>query len=80
MRDFSKQIIEKIMLLITKKANELAKAIRKEKTTMKIDKLKVKNFDTLEKEIADVFIVFCSLCNSLNIDLFSFLKKKIDKT
>ena len=43
---------------------------------MSIDRLKIKNYDTIESEVADVFIVLCSICNKLNIDLFSSLKDK----
>ena len=32
--------------------------------------------DTIESEVADVFIVLCAICNKLNIDLFSSLKDK----
>ena len=75
-RGFSKQNIEKTMLLLTEEVGELAKAIRKDKTSMSIDKSKIKNYDTIESEVADVFIVLCSICNKLNIDLFSSLKEK----
>lgn len=33
-------------------------------------------YDTIESEVADVFIVLCTICNKLNIDLFSSLKDK----
>lgn len=76
LRGFSKQNIEKTMLLLTEEVGELAKAIRKEQTSMSIDKSKISNYDTIESEVADVFIVLCSICNKLNIDLFSSLKEK----
>lgn len=76
LRGFSEQNIEIIMLLLTEEIGELAKAIRKENTSMLIDKTKIKNYDTVESEVADVFIVLCSVCNKLNIDLFSALKNK----
>ena len=76
LRGFSEQNIEKTMLLLTEEIGELAKAIRKEKTSMSIDKNKIKNYDTIESEVADVFIVLCSICNKLDIDLFSALKEK----
>ena len=75
-RGFSNQSIEQAMLLLTEEIGELAKAIRKEKTTMSIDNNKIINYDTIENEIADVFIVLCTICNKLNIDLFSSLKDK----
>ena len=76
LRGFAEQNIEKTMLLLTEEIGELAKAIRKEKTSMSIDNNKIKNYDTIESEVADVFIVLCSICNKLDIDLFSALKDK----
>lgn len=75
-RGFSNQSIEQAMLLLTEEIGELAKAIRKEKTTMSIDNNKIRNYDTIESEVADVFIVLCTICNKLNINLFSSLKGK----
>ena len=75
-RGFSNQSIEQAMLLLTEEIGELAKAIRKDKTTMSIDNNKSKNYDTIESEVADVFIVLCTICNKLDIDLFSSLKEK----
>ena len=75
-RGFSNQSIEQAMLLLTEEIGELAKAIRKEKTTMSIDNNKIRNYDTIESEVADVFIVLCTICNKLNINLFSSLKAK----
>lgn len=40
-RGFSNQSIEQAMLLMTEEVGELAKAIRKEKTTMSIDNNKI---------------------------------------
>ena len=76
LRGFSEQNIEKTMLLLTEEIGELAKAIRKEKTSMSIDRTKIGNYDTIESEAADVFIVLCTICNKLDIDLFSALKEK----
>lgn len=75
-RGFSNQKIENTMLLLTEEIGELAKAIRKESTTMSIDKNKIGNYDTVESEVADVFIVLTSICNKLDIDLFSAVKEK----
>lgn len=75
-RGFAEQNIENAMLLLTEEIGELAKAIRKEKTNMSIDKTKIRNYNTIESEVADVFIVLCSICNQLNIDLFSAIKDK----
>ncbi|MBP3597580.1 MAG: nucleotide pyrophosphohydrolase [Clostridia bacterium] len=76
LRGFSEQKIEQTMLLLTEEVGELAKAIRKDKTSMSIDNNKIKNYDTIESEVADVFIVLCSICNKLDIDLFLALKDK----
>ena len=75
-RGFSNESIEQTMLLLTEEMGELAKAIRKEKTSMSIDNNKIKNYDTIENEVADVFIMLCTVCNKLDIDLFSSLKDK----
>lgn len=47
---------------------------------MGIDKSKIKNYETVESEVADVFIVLNSICNTLNINLFEafYEKKKIN--
>lgn len=76
LRGFSKENIEKTMLLLTEEIGELAKAIRKENTPMGIDKNKITNYNSVENEIADVFIVLCTICNKLNIDLFTAIKNK----
>ena len=75
-RGFYEQNIEKTMLLLTEEIGELAKAIRKDKTTMFIDKNKIDNYETIESEVADVFIVLSTICNKLNIDVFSAVKEK----
>ena len=76
LRGFANQNIEKTMLLLTEEVGELAKSIRKNNTSMSIDKTKIRNYDSVESEVADVFIVLCSICNKLNINLFSALKEK----
>ena len=43
---------------------------------MTIDNNKIKNYDSIESEVADVFIALCAICNKLNIDLYSSLKDK----
>ena len=43
---------------------------------MSIDTSKINNYDTVESEVADVFIVLNSVCNRLNIDLYKGLKDK----
>lgn len=75
-RGFDKQPVEQTMLLLIEEVGELAKAIRKDATTMKSDKNKLEHYDTIESEIADVFIVLTSVCNKLNIDLYDVVKNK----
>lgn len=83
-RGFGKQPVEQEILLLMEEVGELAKAIRKEKANMFIDKSKISNYDTVENEIADVFIVLNSICNTLNINLFQAFyekeKKNIERT
>ena len=64
------------MLLLLEKVGELAKAIRKNANNMSIDNSKINHYDTIESEVADVFIVLSSICNKLNIDLYKSLKDK----
>ncbi len=75
-RGFDKQLPEQTMLLLTEEVGELAKAIRKDKTKMCIDNNKINNYDTIESEVADVFIVLTTICNKFDIDLFSALRNK----
>ena len=75
-RGFANQEIEKTMLLLLEEVGELAKSIRKNATNMGIDKNKINHYDTIESELADVFIVLSSVCNKLNIDLYKALKDK----
>lgn len=75
-RGFAEQEIEKTMLLLLEEVGELAKSIRKNATSMSIDKSKINHYDTIESEVADVFIVLNSVCNKLNIDLYKALKAK----
>ena len=76
LRGFSEQDVEKTMLLLIEEVGELAKAIRKNAIGMCIDKTKLNHYDSIESEIADVFIVLNSICNKLNIDLYHAVKEK----
>lgn len=75
-RGFANQEIEKTMLLLLEEVGELAKAIRKSATNMSIDENKINHYDTIESEVADVFIVLSSVCNKLDIDLYKAIKDK----
>lgn len=43
---------------------------------MIIDNNKINHYDTIESEVADVFILLNSVCNKLDIDLYKALKDK----
>lgn len=75
-RGFSEQEIEKTMLIFLEEVGELAKSIRKNVSNMGIDKNQINHYNDLESEIADVFIVLNTICNTLNIDLFNAVKNK----
>ena len=75
-RGFANQEIEKTMLLLLEEVGELAKSIRKNATDMGIHNNKANHYDTIKNEVADVFIVLCSVCNKLDIDLYKALKEK----
>lgn len=76
-RGFGNQTIEEEIILLTEEIGEFAKAVRKEKLNMSIDQNKAKNYDPIEEELADIFIVLNSICNTLNINLYeSFYEKE----
>lgn len=75
-RGFNNQEVTKTMLLLTEEVGELAKAIRKNATDIKIDINKQFNYDTIESEVVDVFYVLSCVCNKLNIDIFDCIKEK----
>ena len=70
-QQYIKEVIE-----LREEVGELAKSIRKSSTNMGIDKNKLNHYDTVESEVADVFIVLCNVCNKLDIDLYKALKDK----
>lgn len=78
-RGFQNQEIEKTMLLLFEEVGELAKSIRKNATDMNIDICKINHYDTIESEVADVFIVLNSICNKLDINLYKAFKDKEEK-
>ena len=81
LRGFNSQSAQDKMLLLTEEIGELAKAIRKSSTLMAIDYEKIQNYDTVENEVADVFIVLLSLCNILEIDVYeAFISKEKENT
>lgn len=76
-RGFELQTAQDKMLLLTEEIGELAKSIRKTYTSLTVDLNKNYNYDTVESEVADVFIVLLSLCNNLQINLYNvFIAKE----
>jgi len=74
-RGFNNQSIE--LMLLMEEVGELAKSIRKDSTSLPIDRCKINNYSPIEEEIADVLIVLFSIANKLQIDLYdAFLKKE----
>jgi len=81
MRGFNAQSAQDKILLLTEEVGELAKAVRKSATTMSIDYTKLQNYDSIESEVADVFIVLISLCNVLDINIYdAFIDKEKENT
>ena len=71
-RGFNNQSIELKLMLLMEEVGELAKSIRKDSTSLPIDRCKINNYSPIEEEIADVLIA-----NKLQIDLYdAFLKKE----
>jgi len=79
LRGFSDETVQETMLLLLEETGELAKAIRKTATNMSVDMDKMHNYDTVESEVADVFIVLVAVCNKLQINLFNALIEKEKK-
>ena len=77
LRGFNNQTPQEKMLLLLEEVGELAKAIRKSNSNLSIDYSRIDNFDSVENEIADVFIVLLSICNVMDISIFdSFISKE----
>ena len=76
MRGFADQSVQTSLLLFLEETGELANAIRKTSSGMSVDPNRLQNYDTVESEVADVFIVLSSICNSLNINMFQAIKDK----
>ncbi len=65
------------MLMLTEEVGELAKSIRKDYSSLKVDNAKKNNYGKASSEIVDVLIVLIGLCNSLGINLEqAFLEKE----
>lgn len=76
LRGFDGQGPKEKMLLLSEEVGELAKAIRKEDSSSSIDHQRIANYDSVESEVADVFIVLVSLCNLFHIDLYDAFRAK----
>ncbi|MBE5821062.1 MAG: nucleotide pyrophosphohydrolase [Clostridiales bacterium] len=76
LRGLDNKTVQDEMLMLLEEVGELAKAIRKKLPNSKIDETKLLNYTEIEEEVADVFIVLNSVCNSLNIDIYKAFKDK----
>ena len=75
-RGFADETILESMLILLEETGELAKAIRKSCTNMSVDVDKMQNYNKVESEAADVFIVLIAICNKMGINLFDALLEK----
>lgn len=77
LRGFTDESVQSCMLLLLEEVGELAKAVRKHIKGMSVDEERLSNYDTVESEVADIFIVLLSICNRLEIDLVeAFMEKE----
>ena len=75
-RGFNNQSIELKLMLLMEEVGELAKSIRKDSTSLPIDRCKINNYSPIEEEIADVLIVLFSIANKLQIYFYDEILKK----
>ncbi len=79
LRGFDNQKPQDKLLLLMEEVGELAKAIRKKDSPLGIDYDRIENYDTIESETADVFILLISICNLLDINLMNAVIEKEKK-
>lgn len=77
-RGFAKETPQDNCLLLIEELGELAKCIRKQHASMRIDSNKKYDFD-IEGEIADIMIVLTCLSNQLQIDMEKAFRDKEEK-
>ncbi len=75
-RGFTNQSAKDKLTLLIEEVGELAKAIRKDEEILALDHSRLENYDSIESEIADVFIVLISIANIKNIDILNSIIKK----
>ena len=76
LRGFSNESIQETMLALLEEVGELARAIRYTETNMAIDTDKEQNNESIEGEVADVFVVLMTVCSKLGINLHDALIEK----
>ena len=64
------------MAILTEEVGELAKALRKSEKRIAIDYERIKEYESVESELADVFIVLLSVCINENVNLMEAVLKK----
>jgi len=74
-RGFDQNTILEKYLLLTEEMGELAKCIRKNASSVRVDIAKEYDFDTAA-EFADVLLVLCALANRLGVDLEQAFRDK----
>ena len=75
LRGFAEETPSECLLMLVEEVGELAKAMRKS-AGMYIDPTRLENYDTVQSEVADVFILLVSLCNAAGIDLHQAVLEK----
>ena len=75
LRGFQEETPQECLLMLVEEVGELAKALRKS-SGMYIDPARLENYDTVQSEVADVFILLVSLSNAAGINLLDAVIEK----
>ena len=75
-RGFNNEKTSDKMLMLIEEVGELAKALRKSEKRIAIDYERIKEYESVESELADVFIVLLSVCINENVNLMEAVLKK----
>ena len=75
LRGFGDESAQDVLLMLMEEVGELAKAVRKH-SGMPVDPSRLKNYDTIQSEVADVMILLLSLCNVVGINAMEAVVEK----
>ncbi len=75
-RGFQNDMVNDKMLMLMEEVGELAKALRKKEQRIAIDYDRFNEYESVESELADVFIVLLSICILEDINLVDAVLKK----